>query len=46
MGQKLTRRFSKKKSGSLFIHENVSKNEEKRLVKEKLRIFSSDFERQ
>ena len=32
-GQKLTRRFSQKNSGSLIIHENVSKNEEKKLPK-------------
>jgi hypothetical protein len=32
-GKKRTRRFFQKNSGSLIIHENVSKNEEKKLPK-------------
>ena len=37
-GKKLTRRFSQKNSGSLIIHANVSKNEEKKLPK-KIEFF-------
>ena len=40
-GQKLTRRFSQKNSGSLIIHENVSKNEEKKMPK-KIEFFRTN----
>ena len=39
-GKKRTRRFVRKKSGSLIIHENVSKNEEKKLPK---KIYAKEF---
>ena len=39
-GKKRTRRFSREKSGSLIIHENVSENEEKKLPK---KIYAKDF---
>ena len=38
--RKLTRAFLEKKSGSLIIHENVSKNEEKKLPK---KIYAKEF---
>ena len=38
-GKKRTRRFSQKNSGSLIIHENVSKNEEKKLAKNIANFF-------
>ena len=41
-GKKLTRRFFKKKSGSLIIHENVSKNEEKKLPKKNREFFRTN----
>ena len=39
-GKKRTRRFSREKSGSLIIHENVSKNEEKKIAK---KIYTTGF---
>ena len=41
-GQKLTRLFSQKNSGSLIIHENVSKNEEKKIAKKNREFFRTN----
>ena len=40
MNKKRTRPFSREKSGSLIIHENVSENEEKKLPK---KIYAKEF---